>query len=213
MPSTDWTLWQLADSAFPSGGFAHSGGLEAAYKHGLVVDQPSLEAYLESMLVQAGRQALPVIGAVLADPSRFAAADAAVEAMLLNHVQNRASRAQGRALYAAVRQAFTAEVLPVEAGHLWPVWGVVAAALEVSDPQARRLYLFTACRSQMSAAVRLGLIGPLRAQSLLHAMRNAVERTVVRSEGLGLDDLTSTAPILDLMQANQDRLYSRLFQS
>lgn len=29
MPS-DWIAWQLCDSAFPAGAFAHSGGLEAA---------------------------------------------------------------------------------------------------------------------------------------------------------------------------------------
>ena len=31
-----WLLWQLADSAFPTGGFAHSGGLEAAWQNGEV---------------------------------------------------------------------------------------------------------------------------------------------------------------------------------
>ena len=26
-----WLVWQIADSGFPTGGFAHSGGLEAAW--------------------------------------------------------------------------------------------------------------------------------------------------------------------------------------
>lgn len=213
MPCQDWTLWQLADSAFPSGGFTHSAGLEAARKHGLVVDEPSLVAFMEAALVQAGRQALPVIGVVRANPSQFTVADAAVEAILLNHVQNRASKAQGRSLCAAARQAFAIDAAEVEPGHLWPVWGALAAALSVSDAQTRRLYLFTTCRAQMSAAVRLGLVGPLRAQALLHALAEPVEQAVARSMSLGLADIASTTPILDLMQANQDRLYSRLFQS
>ena len=31
-----WRLWQLVDSSFPTGAFAHSGGLEAASHAGLL---------------------------------------------------------------------------------------------------------------------------------------------------------------------------------
>jgi len=52
--TTDWLLWQLADSAFPSGGFAHSGGLEAAVQLGVVSDPSSLEVFLQNALLQIG---------------------------------------------------------------------------------------------------------------------------------------------------------------
>ena len=46
--------WQLIDSAFPSGGFAHSLGLEAAYHTGEVAGERSLQQFLKDALLQAG---------------------------------------------------------------------------------------------------------------------------------------------------------------
>ncbi|KAL2632799.1 hypothetical protein R1flu_004278 [Riccia fluitans] len=43
--SMDWTTWQLLDSLFPTGGFAHSYGLETAYQGGVVTDCVSLQRY------------------------------------------------------------------------------------------------------------------------------------------------------------------------
>ena len=47
-----WLIWQLADSAFPCGGFAHSGGLEAALAWGEVDDDPALLDFARNALQQ-----------------------------------------------------------------------------------------------------------------------------------------------------------------
>src|SRR5438477_193073 len=52
--STDLLIWQLADSAFPTGGFAHSFGLEAAWHHG-GVDGRSLPAFVRDAVGQVCR--------------------------------------------------------------------------------------------------------------------------------------------------------------
>ena len=60
-PVSDWLLWQLADSAFPSGGFAHSGGLEAAWQQGEVRSRDLLTGFIQHSLTQLGRSVLPFI--------------------------------------------------------------------------------------------------------------------------------------------------------
>src|ERR1700749_2765699 len=93
----DWLLWQLADSAFPTGGFAHSAGLEAAWQHGEVRNRNELVSFVEASLHQLGRAALPFVTAAHAEPERLEEFDIFCDAFTINHVANRASRAQGRA--------------------------------------------------------------------------------------------------------------------
>ena len=44
------SLFQLTDSSFPTGGFAHSFGLETYTQHGLVSDRRTFETHLRSVL-------------------------------------------------------------------------------------------------------------------------------------------------------------------
>jgi len=61
--------------------------------------------------------------------------------------------------------------------------------------------------------VRFGIVGPMEAQSLQHRMAPLAEEVLPRCQGLTVDDIAQTSPLLDIRQGAQDRLYSRLFQS
>src|SRR5258708_36715929 len=50
----NWLLWQLAGSAFPTRGFAHSGRVEADWPHGRAVNSAELAASLCARLHECG---------------------------------------------------------------------------------------------------------------------------------------------------------------
>jgi urease accessory protein len=215
-PALDFILWQLADSAFPTGGFAHSNGLEAAWQHGEVRGRDDLHAFVEASLSQLGRASLPLMLATFDAPSRLREADAFCEALLTNHVANRASRIQGRAFLTAMERIFKcnrgAQPSPVTC-HFAPVFGACLRGLEVSRGPAIRLFFFNHLRSVLAGAVRLNIVGPMEAQSMQHKLSTSAESVGRECENLTLDQIAQTAPLLDLWQGAQDRLYSRLFQS
>ena len=220
--SNDWTLWQLIDSAFPTGGFAHSNGLEAAWQQGAFTDERSLTLFLRASLHQAASGGLPFVRAAWGNPTNFLQFDTLCEATLINHVANRASRAQGRALLRAAGATFGDPVLleHERAGrnskaplHFAPTFGIVAAALKIDLPTTETAFLFVLLRGSIAAAVRLGIIGPMEAQRLQHDLSKESPAAVESLHGVPPEEACQTSPVLDLLHANQERLYSRLFQS
>lgn len=226
--SDDWLLWQLADSAFPTGGFAHSAGLEAAWQHGEVANRDQLVSFLDASLQQLGRSALPFLTAAHAEPERAGEFHRLCDAFTTNPVANRASRLQAKALLSAVDRVFAQRRLPRElsapaerAGeavcapfvHFAPVFGVCLRRLGVPRETAARLFFFSHLRGLLAAAVRLNIVGPMEAQSLQHDLAPRAREILGRCQSLTLDDIAQTSPLLDLWQGAHDRLYSRLFQS
>ncbi len=215
-------VWQLIDSAFPSGGFAHSAGLEAAAQHGRVVDGADVHAFATQSLAQCGRTALPIVTAAHRRLEDLADLDELCDVFLSNPVANRASRAQGRALLTSVGRAFpNAPVAPVEssirdtamAGHYAPLFGVLFSLLDVDLLDTQRAFLFIASRGVSSAAVRLGIVGAYEAQTIQADVSCRIDDVIRDCDALAPHDIAQTAPLVDLYQSTHDRLYSRLFQS
>jgi urease accessory protein len=218
--TSEWLIWQIADSAFPTGGFAHSCGLEAAWQSGEVRDGDALWTFIQHALDQAGHAALPLLSAAHTAPSRLGQLDALADAFLSNAVANRASRVQGRAFMTTCARIWPTP--PVKAledtvrdccGHHAPIVGAGTRALELSLEVAQRIFLFQTARGVVAAAVRLGIVGSYEGQRLQFDCAPVLDAVLDRCGRLGEDDLAQTAPVLDIVQSAHDRLYSRLFQS
>jgi urease accessory protein len=213
-------VWQLADSAFPTGGFAHSAGLEAAWQCGEVPSVEALGRFVQSALWQAGHGILPLASAAHTAPARLPELDARCHVFLTNIVASRASVVQGRALLATCARVWPGERMrAIEAharpthGHHAPIAGAVLASLGVPLATAQQLFLYLVLRGLLSSAVRLGILGPYAAQRLQVESAPQIAAVLDRCAVLRDADIAQTAPILDLLQAGHDRLYSRLFQS
>jgi len=211
-------MWQLADSAFPSGGFAHSSGLEAAWQYGEVNNTAELESFMGAGLEQAGHGSLPFVTAIHDEPEEAAELDRLCDAFLSSHVANRASRLQGRSFLSSCGKIFRAPEMTTAAkrfstGHFAPAIGAVTQALGVSRSGAARLFLFQHLRGLVASAVRLGIVGPMEGQSLQYRLAPRLQSVLTECENLPVSEIAQTAPMLELWQGAQDRLYSRLFQS
>lgn len=107
-----WSSWQFLDSLLPTGGFAHSCGLEASFHAGAVRESSQVELFSQTALENAGSTSLPFVRASFQVAERvlkgemtteqgvhqWALLDSHFNSTLTNHVAQRASVAQGTAL-------------------------------------------------------------------------------------------------------------------
>lgn len=220
--SGDLLIWQIADTAFPVGGFAHSGGLESARHAGEVAGPEALREFLEAAVVQARFGMLPFVKGAHESVEPVTDLDALCDAFLINHVANRASRALGRGLLYVAGSSFGNAGLEALARdwqasgapqHYGVVFGAVGRLLPLQLSSTLRLALFIVVRDLVSSAVRLNVLGPLRAQTLLFDIGPSIARASDPDGVPSPYEAVQTAPVMDVLQNAHDGLYSRLFQS
>jgi urease accessory protein len=215
-------LLHLTDSALPTGSFAYSYGLESSATFGLLPTAGELRAYLYSFLQQVAGVELPfATAAATAAPVALEALLLDYDALLLVPALHRASLTQGKTwlrlltdLYpdaglAALATDLEQQQLPL---HFAPVFGLTLARAGFAVPDLQTAYLHLALRDQVSAAIRLGLLGPLAGHRLQHAFYGIFDE-LLQAAGQPVAQAGRSTPLLEIAQLLHDDLYSRLFQN
>lgn len=220
-------LMQLADSFFPTGSFTLSHGLESLVQMGKVKSKDELQIFLELLLLyKIGTT--DVVALIHSHRS-------------LNHQENIAvlreierqlfvqtaiakyretQRQSGRALLMVARATWQDERLEmlqreVAQGKMYclhpVIFGAVSAIAGLSTENAVMAFIHGLVTSILSAAIRLSVLGHLQAQQILRHLAPVMEKVWVTASEMGLSQMCSGTPFIDLAQMHHERLDQRLF--
>lgn len=204
--------------AFPVGGFAYSGGLEAAVVEGHVSGAGELAAWLETVLVAGSLRNDAILLAeahrAFDQPGRLSEVASLAAALAGSAERHQEAVRQGDAFLAAA-SAWPQPVLALLGANTayGVAVGAIAAANGVSLGETLVAFLQAQCGQLVSAAIRLGIIGQTQGVAIAARLEPAILGQAEEVCGLGLDDLGSATVIADMLSMRHEVQYSRLFQS
>lgn len=223
-PSVAVALWmQLHDSAFPAGRMVHSHGLEEWLVQRPDADADAIERAVCGYLTD-GYATLDATVTAAAwrgwqSTDRLVELDDLIASYKLFDNARTASESAGRQLAAASADIGIAEQHPylravlagATPGHAAVVDGVVQAQLGVTEQLAVLGSLRSLMASMLSAAVRLGRLGPLQSQRIQLRGAPAMTRAATRACARPLSELSSLSPTLDIAGMRHEERTARLF--
>ncbi|MFF3067271.1 urease accessory protein UreF [Kitasatospora sp. NPDC057936] len=218
---------QLTDSAFPSGFYTLSHGLEG-YAQAKAVTPDTMPDLLTDLLRHsvgpgdATALALAHRAATAGDWELLAEVDERLHATKLNRELRLASTRTGRQLLDIARESLGGEPLERYAalvadkrapGSQAVAAGVAYAAAGVPAEQALAGDLFAFCTSFVGAALRLRLTDHRKAQVVLRSVAPVLQDVIRAALARELADLGGCVPVADAMSGRHERAEARLFMS
>ncbi|MFI5504750.1 urease accessory protein UreF [Corynebacterium kutscheri] len=230
---TELIIWHLTDSALPTGGFAHSAGLETFIQANDVHDPDSYQHWLHSYLRQASfAEALAVRCAVelaqsdinFATKQRYlteldqlvhACQTARQVRTSMNSMGKRMTKvaitiAPDQPLVEKYYQAITNGEMH---GNPAIAVGLILGVEGVSAQQAVTAYLMQIANSMTQNAIRAIPLGQDAGQRVLVSAYEVIAQATQLTMSHGIGDLGAVAPRLEVAQMQHETLRSRMFMS
>jgi urease accessory protein len=213
-------LFQLFDSQFPVGAFAHSGGLETYGQGGARLSE--LRELVRSQVTQGwGRGELVAASLAWSAAGRPGATSdlarlaALVSAQKIVPSMHGASVGQGRRTLSLLARLypdlFTS--LMIDPPHHALVIGTAGRLLELPRKELLVAYAHSLLAATIAAATRCMPVSPAQGQELIVEFQPSLEDAVVRAADASDEDLFTCTPALDIRCHQQAALRTRLFQS
>lgn len=210
---------QLGDSAFPSGAFTQSYGLETLVAEHAVSNAAEVEemlaAHLRHRLARADLPALLAAhrAAMSADTDVVTEIDLALTAVKMTREERRASHRMGARLLTEARRLAPHAVLDSSPSNAAVAFALTGLAMGLSGRESAMTYAYGFASSFASASMRLLRIGHGDAQAVLRRSGATIEQAVDYAETVPWSALSPFAPRLEMASARHERLPARLFAS
>ena len=216
---------QQADTAFPSGAFAFSQGIEGLASLPPGLDAKQLRSHVEATLRHrwVGSDRIALLQAYRANGNieQLSHVDRCVEAASLAEPLRNGSRRAGRAFLASHARLGTPRAAELRStinagdmfGHLVTVQGCVWQGLGLSEEQAAAASGYTTITGLVSAAVRLGRVGAIEGQAVVTNTLGLLAELIRLPVGSAGDDieLQSFVPLIEIATMRQSAAETRLF--
>ena len=221
-------LLQFSDGLFPTGAYAHSYGLETYVQAEIIRDAAGAEHFLRAYLHGATGHAdtAAAVNALRAarveDFDLCLQLDSPLDAIKPVAELRAASRQLGRQtlrILSALRDApLIGEFMRRADANTTPchhavVFGIAGAAMQWTAREAALAYLYSSAAGIVGAALRLIPLGQLQGQLIIRKVAPLIAALADTALTVGVDEMSSFAPALEIAAMRHARLDARLFRS
>ena len=216
-------LFQLTDSFFPTGSFAHSFGLETYIQKEVITDQERFESFLRAILHFGIRNCDAIAGTLahrydtmdqiiqldqylsaIKQPAEMRKGSVQIGKQFLRNANKIVESKLAMDYHSAIRSGKCS-------GHHSVAYGVITAGIELSLVLLSYLHSYVA--SQVSAAVRLIPLGATDGQQTIRSLQPDLLEISELVKDANIEDLGGFTPALDIRSMQHEQLFHRLFIS